>query len=181
MILSTSFSIRTVFILFAVLIGLSSAVAPNDAAADGIDGTITGQKRLKIAVLPVFNLSGTPAPLAHIGRLLTDNLKANGQTIIDEQVLEDVFAKHRVRYIGGLDRATASAIRQEAGADAVVITSLEHYSDVVPPKIALTSRLVSTGNRIQILWMDGVGLAGDDSPGLLELGLTPRRLAWSTS
>jgi len=170
MILSTSFSIRTVYILFTVLIGLSVAAGPN-CAQEGADGTNTGQQRLKIAVFPVFNLSATPAPLKHIGRLLTDNLKARGETIIDEQVLENVFVKHRIRYVGGLDPSAAVAIRQEAGADVALITSLEHYSDVVPPKIALTSRLVTTGHRIQILWMDGVGLAGDDSPGLLDLGL----------
>jgi TolB-like protein len=169
MILSTSFSIRTVCILFTVLIGLSVGAAPINA--EGGDGSQTGKQRLKIAVFPVFNLSATPAPLKHIGRLLTDNLKARGATVIDEQVLEDVFVKHRIRYVGGLDPPAASAIRQEAGADAAFITSLEHYSDVVPPKIALTSRLVTTGHRIQILWIDGIGLAGDDSPGLLELGL----------
>ena len=171
MILSTSFSIRSVYILFTVLIGLSVGAAPINAEAEGVDGSQTGKQRLKIAVFPVFNLSATPAPLKHIGRLLTDNLKARGETVIDEQVLENVFVKHRIRYVGGLDPPAALAIRQEAGADVALITSLEHYSDVVPPKIALTSRLVTTGHRIQILWIDGVGMAGDDSPGLLELGI----------
>ncbi len=170
MILSISYSIRAGFILFAVLIGLSVAAGPNHAA-QGTDGTNSGQKRLKIAVFPVFNLSATPAPLKHIRRLLSGALQANGETIIDEQILENVFAKNRIRYVGGLDRSAASAVRQEAGADVVLITSLEHYSDVLPPKIALTARLVSTADRIRILWMDGVGLAGDDSPGLLDLGL----------
>ena len=171
MILSTSFSIRSVYILFTVLIGLSVGAAPINAEAEGVDGSQTGKQRLKIAVFPVFNLSATPAPLKHIGRLLTDNLKARGATVIDEQVLENVFVKHRIRYVGGLDPPAALAIRQEAGADVALITSLEHYSDVVPPKIALTSRLVTSGHRIQILWIDGVGMAGDDSPGLLELGI----------
>jgi hypothetical protein len=171
MILSTSFSIRSVYILFTVLIGLSVGAAPINAEAEGVDGSQTGKQRLKIAVFPVFNLSATPAPLKHIGQLLTDNLKARGETVIDEQVLENVFVKHRIRYVGGLDPPAALAIRQEAGADVALITSLEHYSDVVPPKIALTSRLVTTGHRIQILWIDGVGMAGDDSPGLLELGI----------
>jgi hypothetical protein len=171
MILSTSFSIRSVYILFTVLIGLSVGAAPINAEAEGVDGSQTGKQRLKIAVFPVFNLSATPAPLKHIGQLLTDNLKARGATVIDEQVLENVFVKHRIRYVGGLDPPAALAIRQEAGADVALITSLEHYSDVVPPKIALTSRLVTTGHRIQILWIDGVGMAGDDSPGLLELGI----------
>ena len=171
MISSTSYSIRTCFILLTVLISLSVRATPIWAQAGGIDGIPTGKQRLKIAVFPVFNLSGTPAPVKHIGRLLADDLKAQSQTIIDEQLLEKVFAEHRIRYVGGLDPSAALVIGQEADADVALITSLEHYSDAVPPKISLTSRLVSTGHRIQILWMDGIGLAGDDSPGLLDLGL----------
>jgi len=53
----------------------------------------------------------------------------------------------------------------------VLITSLELYSDANPPRFLLISRLVSTGENPSILWMDGVGLAGDDSRGLFDLGL----------
>jgi len=171
MILSTSYFIRFGWILAAVLISLAVAAGPGYPETGGGGETNNGPKRLNIAVFPVFNQSATPAPLKHIRRLLTDNLKAAGQIIIDEQILEDAFFKHRIRYIGGLDPSAALAIRQETGADVVLITSLEQYSDALPPKIALTARLVSTGYRIRILWMDGVGLAGDDSPGLLDLGL----------
>jgi len=168
MILSISFSIRLGFVLLAVLIGLAAGAGPNHAADDKASGA---QSRLKIAVFPVFNLSATPAPLKYIRQQLIDILEADGEILIDDQRLEEAFAKHRIRYVGGLDPSAALAIEQETGADAVFITSLEHYSDVVPPKIALTARLVSTGNRIRILWMAGAGLAGDDSPGLLDLGM----------
>ena len=168
MILSISFSIRLGFVFLAVLIGLSAGAGPNYAADEKASGD---QSRLKIAVFPVFNLSATPAPLKYIRQQMIDILKAEGEILIDDQRLEDAFTKHRIRYIGGLDPSAALAIEQETGADAVFITSLEHYSDVVPPKIALTARLVTTGHRIRILWMAGAGLAGDDSPGLLDLGM----------
>ncbi|HEX9021559.1 MAG TPA: hypothetical protein VF903_09880, partial [Nitrospirota bacterium] len=45
------------------------------------------------------------------------------------------------------------------------------YDTASPPKISLTARLVSTGEQPRILWIDGVGLAGDDSRGILGLGL----------
>ena len=35
----------------------------------------------------------------------------------------------------------------------------------------MTSRLVSTGDDPAVLWIDGVGLTGDESPGLLNLSL----------
>ncbi len=169
--LSTSFSIRNGVVLLAVFICLSGTAAQNDALADGIDATLTGGKRLKIAIFPVYNLSGNPAPLARIHQLLSEKIKHLGVFIIDEEVLDGVFSKHRIRYIGGLDLRSATAIRQETAADAVLITSLELYYDVAPPRIALICRLISTADPIQILWIDGVGLAGDDSPGILELSL----------
>ncbi|NNG47880.1 MAG: hypothetical protein HKM86_12325, partial [Deltaproteobacteria bacterium] len=52
-----------------------------------------------------------------------------------------------------------------------MITSLDHYSEVYPPKVGLSSRLVSTEDAAQILWAQTAGLAGDSSPGILGLGL----------
>ena len=42
---------------------------------------------------------------------------------------------------------------------------------MLPPKSALVSRLVSTERHPKILWTDSVGLSGDDSPGILGVGL----------
>ena len=129
------------------------------------------QAKIKIAVLPIENLSATTAPLRDIRLSLVDGLRAHGATIIEEQELERFMAKYRVRYVGGIETLVAEALKKETGADAVLITSLEFYSNRVPPRVAMVSRLVSTGNRPVILWTDGVGLSGDDSRGILDLGL----------
>ncbi len=126
---------------------------------------------VQIAVLPVENLSGTAAPLKKIRDSLMDGLKARGFKTLDEKILEDFMASHRMRYTGGIDGATARAFMDRTGTGAVLISSLELYDDSTTPKISLTSRLVSTGNPPIILWMDTVAIAGDDSPGLLDLGL----------
>ena len=172
MIFSTSFSIRTVIVFFTVFIFLSGCAAHNESLTP-IATTDPPRvvNRAGIAVLPIFNISRTFVPLNDIRQLLIGRLKNEGLNIIDDQVLETVMTRHRIRYVGGLDRMTARAFRKEAGAEAVLITTLELYSDIFPPKIALTSRLVSTGERTEILWIDGVGLAGDDTPGLLDLSM----------
>lgn len=126
---------------------------------------------LPIAILPVENLSGTTAPLKDIRKSLIGILVARGFKVLEEELLEEFMARHRIRYIGGIDGTTANAFREEAGAGSVLITSLELYDDRTPPKIALTSRLVSPNESPVILWMDSVGLAGDDAPGFLDLGL----------
>ncbi len=171
MIFSINFSSKAVIILSTVLICLSSCAPTNDPVTRVINDFPAGENKLRIAVLPLFNISGTPAPLKDIRQLLINSFKKEGLNILDEEALERFIVKHRVRYVGGINKMAAQVFRKETGADAVLITSVELYSDVSPPKIALTSRLVSTENNPAILMINGIGLAGDDSIGILELSL----------
>lgn len=118
-----------------------------------------------------MNLSGTAAPLAALKLSFALELRKRGLRILDENELEKFIVRNRVRYTAGIDEVTAQALKKETGVDAVLIISLELFNESMPPKVALTSRLVSTGETPSILWVDGVGLAGDDAPGLLGLGL----------
>lgn len=166
--LSTSFLNKVFVILFAFFLYLSGCTNTRVTTKKEFH---TDEGKLRIAVFPVENLSGAPAPIKEIRQSLISALKKDGFHVLEEEVLEKFMAKHRIRYTGGLDTAVAQAFKQEIGTEAVLITSLKLFSDAVPPKIGLTSRLVSTGNNPVILWMDGIGLAGDDSPGILGLGL----------
>jgi TolB-like protein len=130
-----------------------------------------GGKKLRFAMLSIVNMSGQPAPLKEMRQALMRGLVAKGGVAVDDEDLERFMVRHRLRYMGGIDTVTAQALRQEAGADAVLITTLEQYTDTSPPAIALTSRLVATGDTPIILWMETVGMSGDDSPGLLGLGM----------
>ncbi len=131
-----------------------------------------------IAMFPVENLSGRPAPLEDIRELLRVRLKASGLGVLDDAALENIVTKHRVRYTAGLERGFARALAQEAGVDGIVIPSLELYDEATPPRVALFARLVSTGDAPVVRWIDGAGMAGDDSPGILGIGLIgdPRAL-----
>jgi TolB-like protein len=123
-----------------------------------------------IAVLPVENLSGTTVPLNAIRESLIESLKTRGFHLVGESILEEFMARHHVRYTGGIDGTTARAFKDETGAGAVLVTSVELYDDRSPPKISMFSRLVSTDPVPVILWMNSVGMSGDDSPGILDLG-----------
>jgi TolB-like protein len=129
------------------------------------------KKAALVAVLPIENLSGTEAPLGEIRRAYIDKLKARGIAVLSDNVLEGFMAKHRVRFTGGIGRDVSSSFAKELGVQGVLITSLELYSAGVPPKIAIVSRLVTTGPKPQIKWMADNGMAGDDHRGLLDLGL----------
>ncbi len=162
-------------LLLCALACLSGCVAASDTAqpADGPHA----QARL-VAVFPVENLSGRPGPLEDIRRMFAERLQARGLRVLDDATLESVITRHRVRYTAGVEQGFAKALRQDTGVDAVLIPSLELYDHSVPPRVALFARLVSTGEAPAVVWIDGTGAAGDDSPGILGIGLVeePRAL-----
>lgn len=123
----------------------------------------------RVAFFPVENLSGMKAPLVEIGTEYKELLRAAGMQLLSDERLEKFTFRHRVRYSGGIDAELARALREEEGVAGVVITSLESFDGSSSPKIALTSRLVLCHDTPQIVWIDGVGITGDDAPGLLGL------------
>jgi hypothetical protein len=166
MISLTGFLNKTGILILACF--LSAFISAGELKAKGLS---KGGHSWKIAIYPVENLSGTPVPLKEIRQIFIERLKVEGVQVLEEEALERLMEGHRIRYAGGIDRTAAMAFKEEAGVDGVLITSLELYSEVKPPKISILSRLVSTDSFPSVLWMDGIGLAGDDSPGFLSLGL----------
>lgn len=126
---------------------------------------------LKLAVFPVQNASGGLAPI----RALTDGLDAalaeRGLDVVPRRELDSVLAAHRIRFTGGVDREMARVLREELAVDAVLIPTLELYASEVPPRVAIAVRLVDVDERPVVLWADVVARSGDDSPGLLALGV----------
>jgi hypothetical protein len=169
MILSTSFLNKVRIIIASSLFCLAGCA--NSPEVIPTAKTTLQNRDYRVAVFPVDNLTGAFVPVKDIRKAWVNKLEKNGLHIIDDELLENTLTKHRIRFIGGVDTATARAFREEAGTDAILITSLEYWSETFPPKIAMISRLVSTGERPKILWMDSVGMAGDDSPGILGIGL----------
>lgn len=162
-------------VLFVGIVSLTGCVGGRNALKPESSGPAEG---MRVVVLPLDNLSGTPAPVAEIRHDLIQRLQLMGMHSLAEDSLAQFMAKHRIRYTGGIDEDISHALTKELKADAVLITSLELYDESAPPKIALTSRLVSTGEKPEILWMESVGIAGDDAPGILGLGLImePKKL-----
>jgi TolB-like protein len=124
-----------------------------------------------IAVMPVENLTGMPVPVDAVKRSLVQSMKRKGLNILGEDVLEKFLERHRIWFTGGLNRDLGKALREETGTNAVLFASLELFDESSPPKAALAARLVATHGNADILWMEGVGMAGNDAPGFLLLGM----------
>jgi TolB-like protein len=124
-----------------------------------------------IAVFPVENLSGRGIPADAIRQSLMDGLSAAGFHVLGADAVEAFLVKHRIRYAAGIDARTAGLLRQDAGVDGVLFASVDLADAGVPPKLALTVRLVSVDTPPAVIWADDAGVAGDDAPGLFGLGL----------
>ncbi len=124
-----------------------------------------------VAVFPMEGLAGKASPLADVRQRIIDGLRARGVRVLDDATLDAVLTRHRVRYTAGVDQTVAKALKEEAGVDGIVIASLEFYDPVPPPRVSLFVRLVSTGESPIIRWIEGTGLAGDDHPGILGIGM----------
>lgn len=122
-----------------------------------------------VAFLPVENLADVKAPLQDIGNLFSELLKPTLK-LLPTIKLENFMQVHRMRNTGGISSMLAKAMREETGAAAVFITSLETWHEGASPRVSLISRLVTTDEEPEIIWMDSVGLSGDDAPGLLGIG-----------
>ncbi len=171
MILSTNFYAKALGLLGAALLYVYGCSAAPGPALDSSKAVPPDTGKPSIGILPIVNFSNTPAPLAAIDQEWSLRLKKKGLPVLDADVIDGVITDNRIRYTGGLDPMTAGIFKSQAGAEAVLITILELYSEAVPPKIAINARLVSTAGQPRILWIDGIGMAGDDAPGLLNLGL----------
>jgi hypothetical protein len=130
-----------------------------------------GGRMARLAVFPTENLSGASVPAEEVRQFLVDRLTSAGFGVLGSAALEDFMTRHRVRYAAGIDAPTAEWLRQETGVEGVVVASVELSSTAVPPKVALIVRLVSVKAAPEVVWADDAGLAGDDAPGLFELGM----------
>lgn len=122
------------------------------------------------AVLPVDNITAAKAPLKEIHQALIAALSEKGFHLLAHDVLDEFMEKNRVRYTGGVNQEIAQKLKDEHGVDAVFITSLETWQDEIPPRVSLITRVDLSGEWPEILWIDSVGLTGDDAPGLLGIG-----------
>jgi TolB-like protein len=150
-----------VILVAALGVLASSAAVAQDAAL----------QRAVVAVLPVENLSGAPAPLTDIHEQLRGSLRRAGIRLLSDPMLEEFMTRHRLRYVGGLPEGLARALGEETGAAAALVTSVDLYDEALSPKFGLIARLVSTGPDPAILWMDDTQFAGHQKPGVLGMGL----------
>jgi hypothetical protein len=156
---------------FLGVLVLAGCAAKTVRIPSPVPGTPQAGAKSLIAVMPVENLTGLPVPVEAVKKSLVAGMSRKGLNVLGEEPLERFLERHRVRYVGGINRELAKALGEETGADAVLFTSLELFDEGPPPKAALSARMVSARDKAEILWAGSVGISGNDHPGFLLLGL----------
>ena len=127
----------------------------------------------RIALFPVQNLTGGPAPVKELTAALRAQLLTYGVVLVPDEVVMRTLANHRIRYTGAVDRQVAAVLRAETGADGVIIPALETWLTPPPYRMAMTTRLVTTDAEPTIRWIGSFARGGFDSPGFLGMGVVP--------
>jgi TolB-like protein len=146
----------------------SESILPAPPSPGAVHPIVT--RDTPIALLPIENLSGERAPVEVAEQWIRERLEQNGFHLIEEKLLDAFMHRYRIRAASGLTRDESRAIEAVTGASAVLVTSLAAHRKWPPPEISLFSRLVSSGEQPEILWMDSVGLSGEDGVRLLGIG-----------
>ena len=124
----------------------------------------------RIAIFPPLDRTGRPAPVEQIQADLESSLTARGFALLPRAELEEFFRRHRIRQMGGISDETARAIGAETKVEGVLLTSVDDWETVDPPRFALTSRWVAAAPGASPAWMETSAQHGQERPGAFGLG-----------
>ena len=125
----------------------------------------------RLAVFPPVDRAPGPVPLAEVQASLESALAARGFSVLAHDELEAFFRRHRVRYTGGVSSEIAALLGREAGVDGIVLTSVDDWEGLFPPRVALTSRWVAAMAEAPIAWMDTSAHHGTEHPRAFDIGI----------
>lgn len=180
---STSCSGRAAAVALAALAGAACGgrtrlgllpASPEPAASRPVPAEARSGPRglaTRIALLPLVNLSGRPLDLRDLQTAVEAELRARGIELASGGAVDEMLARHRLRYTGGVDAVMARAAREELGADALVVTAVTLHITEGSRGFGMSMRLVSAQDAPAVLWMDETARTVDDAPGLFDLGI----------
>ena len=159
-IFSTGFSADRVLLRIVVAAWLCAASAVALAA-----------ERSRIAVFPPVDLTGRSSPVEMVQTALELSLSDRGFAPLPRAELEEFFRRHRIRHMAGISDETARAIGAETNVKGILLTTVEDWETVDPPRFAITSRWVAAASGASVGWMETSAHHGHERPGAFGLGL----------
>lgn len=122
-----------------------------------------------IAIFPFDNFSEDKNALPLVMPLLKNHIEEKGFKVVDEDSLNKFLLKERIRATGYVSRETATKLREELNVGAILVGSINSFTNGDNPHAGFTARLVrSSDNRI--IWANHAAATGKDFITILGIG-----------
>jgi TolB-like protein len=122
-----------------------------------------------LLVLPLRSLSPQAEAKASVTSTVLGELNAAGFHTVDQETVQDILRRYRVRDTGQLSQEQAGNLSRETGVPWILIGSIDVYTDNERPEVGLSLRLLNSLTG-RIIWADSRYASGADYAGLLGLG-----------
>lgn len=156
----------------AAFVVVAALLASGVEAARAADLPRTIEKSGSVLVLPFDNLTGEPVPGDALRARLVGELSRRGVRVVADERMKAAMAELRLRTVSGVSDAMATALREKTGATSALVTAVDLYDPNDPPRIGLQSRVVRiAGARAEPVWVADIDLAGEETEGILGLGV----------
>jgi len=171
-------SVMTAFVLAWALILAGCAASSQNGLGHGSPGP----RVLRMAVVPFKNVSGTPGAGAVVSYLFINEIATSGafEVIEPGEVRRVLIAQRSMG--GGMDAETASALREELGADLIlggVVETHRPENGLASPAASAVSVSLMATRGTRLIWGGEGYLSGDQTAWVLNIGRlhTPDSLA----
>ncbi|GAB4388395.1 MAG: hypothetical protein Kow0025_07410 [Thermodesulfovibrionales bacterium] len=134
-------------------------------AAPGFGAAVPSSK---IALLPFENLTDDRDAEGMVMPAVKERLNREGVELVDEDSLNRVLFRERVRATAYISRDMARKLGEELGARAVLLGCIVRFEPGENPSIGLASRLIDTSTG-KIIWADYASASGVEFAGILGL------------
>lgn len=128
--------------ILSLVVLTSSTVAARGQDVPGDAGTEEASDVPAVLVLPFANYTQrNDAPqvlMPHVYRQLTER----GITHLSATEIRPILRRHRIRSVGRIGAEAAAILRQETGAEAILVGSFDFYEELSQLEVGLSVRLV---------------------------------------
>ena len=140
----------------------------NDKIARIQEPTEASQK-IRIAIFPFENLTDEKTALEQVMPVLRTQLEGKGLEIVDENSLNNILLKKRVRNTGYTSKDLAQEVGKELNVKAIMIGSINSFYLRENPQVGLLARMIDSSDG-SILWANQASATGEDFTKILGLG-----------
>ncbi|MEW6067766.1 MAG: hypothetical protein AB1610_05710 [Nitrospirota bacterium] len=120
-------------------------------------------------MFPFENFSEDKDALTFVMPALKRKLEARGVGILDDDNLEKILLKEKIRSTGYISKDIAMKIGKELNVEAILVGSINSFSQQKIPEAGFSARLVSSSDG-SILWAEHASATGEDFVTILGLG-----------